>query len=341
MARQADDANVVAEILAAELRADAERLREQMDLALHLDVAKTRPVLRALHGQGVEVTRGSELHRLQVLLRRRSADYDGEVVGRAGRGAERQDLLAQELDQPIVRQQRRRALVQERLVGRAAALGDEQELVGVLASFRDIGRVEVDLGGQVVARVRLLEHGERRKLRVTQVLLLVGVADAVRERGLVGAVRPDSSALLAHDDRRARVLTHGQDAAGRDVGVLEQVEGDETVVVGGVRIVEDRGELTQVAGTEQVVDVHERLLGKEPQTLRVHFEQPKAAGIEFTHEVGGELSVEGLVFGKGKEIAEVEAHRIDPSAKLGRDLSGTTHRSQSFVSPAKPPAFAP
>jgi hypothetical protein len=95
------------------------------------------------------------------------------VIGRAGRGAERQDLFLQELDHAVMRQQRRRALVEEGLVGRPAALGDEQELVGVLAFL-----VDVDLGRQVVLGVLLLEHRQRRELRIAQVLLRVGVEHA-------------------------------------------------------------------------------------------------------------------------------------------------------------------
>ena len=59
--------------------------------------------------------------------------HDREMIRRARRGAERQHLLLQERHHAVVRQDRRRRLEQERLVGRAAALGDEQELVGVLA----------------------------------------------------------------------------------------------------------------------------------------------------------------------------------------------------------------
>ena len=48
MARQADDADVMAEILAAELRADAQRLGQLVDLLLHLQVAEGVAALRAL-----------------------------------------------------------------------------------------------------------------------------------------------------------------------------------------------------------------------------------------------------------------------------------------------------
>ena len=54
VARQPDHAHVVAEILAAELRADAERLRELVHLLLHLEVAEGVAVLGALGRQIVE-----------------------------------------------------------------------------------------------------------------------------------------------------------------------------------------------------------------------------------------------------------------------------------------------
>jgi hypothetical protein len=48
-------------------------------------------------------------------------------------------------------------------------------------------------------------------------------------------------AALAHDDRGAGVLAHREHAARGDVGVLEQVEGDEFVVVARLVVIEDGG----------------------------------------------------------------------------------------------------
>ena len=175
---------------------------------------------------------------------------------------ERQDLLLQEGHHAVLGQERRRRLEEEGLVGRAAALGDEEEFVGVLA----LG-IDLDLRRQVGSRVALLEHRERRELRIAQVALEVGVADALGDGALVIAVGPDRAALLAHDDRRAGVLAHGQDAAGGDIGVLQQVVGDELVVRGRLRIVEDGAQLPQMSGPQQVVDVDEGLLGKKPDRL--------------------------------------------------------------------------
>ncbi len=63
------------------------------------------------------------------------------------------------------------------------------------------------------------------------------------ERRGVAAAGPDPLALLAHDDRGAGVLAHRQHLAGGDVGVLQQIEGDEPVVVRGLGIVEDVAQL--------------------------------------------------------------------------------------------------
>jgi hypothetical protein len=207
-----------------------------------------------------------------------------------------QDLLLQERHHALRRQERGRRLVQEGLVGGAAALGDEQELVGLLAL-----RVDLDLGGQVRPRVALLEHRERRELRVAQVALQVGVPDPLRDRRLVVALRPDQAALLAHHDGGAGVLAHRQDAAGRDVGVLEEVVGDELVVRGRLRVVEDRGELPQMARAQEMVDVDEGLLGEGPDRLRGDRHELAPAEALDPHAVGAELAIRGGVGAEGKE----------------------------------------
>ena len=262
-----DHAHVVAEIFAAELRADAELLRELMNFLLEREIAKRMSVGPSRSRERVEIFRRGELHRLQRQLRARAADDDRQVIGRAGRRAEGENLFLQERDQAIVRQDRRRRLIEETLVGGAAALGDEQEFVRVLALGGNL-----DLRGQIVAGVLLLEHRERRDLAVAQVLLLVGAADPRRDGGFVAAFRPDEPALLGDDDRGSRVLAHRQHAAGGDVGVLQQIISDELVVGGRFRIVENLGELPEMAGAQQMVDVDHRLFAQGAQRLRVDHE---------------------------------------------------------------------
>ena len=115
------------------------------------------------------------------------------------------------------------------LLARAAALGDEHqvEFVGVVLAGRGH---DVELHRQVVAGVHLLEHRQRRHLRIAQIGFGVGAMDAPGQRLLLVAVDPDALALLAEDDRGAGVLAHRQHAAGGDIGVLQQVQRHEPVV---------------------------------------------------------------------------------------------------------------
>ena len=73
-------------------------------------------------------------------------------------------FCVEEREQALRVEQRLGLLEQEALVRRAAALGHEQEVVRVA-----VGRVELDLRRQVRAGVLLVEHVERRDLRVAQV----------------------------------------------------------------------------------------------------------------------------------------------------------------------------
>ena len=77
---------------------------------------------------------------------------------------------------------------------------------------------------------------------------------------LVVAVGPDVLPAFAHDDGGAGVLASRQDHPRGDVGVLEELERDEAIVVGSLGIFEDVGELLQVPGPQQVRDVGHRLL---------------------------------------------------------------------------------
>src|SRR5581483_3120070 len=131
VAGEADDAHVMAEVLAAELRADAELLREAQDLLLELGVTEPAAELVAGRRQRVEVPRARVLRHLQRVLRARAADHDREVVRRARRGAEQAQLLVEELQQARAVQDRLRLLEQEALVGGPTALRHVEELVRV------------------------------------------------------------------------------------------------------------------------------------------------------------------------------------------------------------------
>ena len=162
--------------------------------------------------------------------------------GGTGGRPERLHLVEDPRQQRRLVQQRLGLLVEVALVGRAAALGHEQELVGVAVDGGDL-----DLRRQVRAGVLLGVHVERCHLGVPEVRRLVRVVDAVGDRFLVAAAREHELALLRLHDRGAGVLAHREHAARGDRRVLEQVERDEAVVVRRLRVVEDVAQLLQVA----------------------------------------------------------------------------------------------
>jgi hypothetical protein len=100
--RQADDAHVVAEILAAELRADAERLRHSVNFLLHRQITEGATVLGAIGRQFIEIVAGRELQRLHRHFGAGTANYDRQVIRRTGGSAERQHLLLEEGMQLVV-----------------------------------------------------------------------------------------------------------------------------------------------------------------------------------------------------------------------------------------------
>ena len=114
--------------------------------------------------------------------------------------------------------QERLGLLEEiALVGGAAALGDEEELV-----LGAGGGVEVDLGREVGAGVDLLVHVEGHGLGVAEVLLGVGLVDPSGEVLLVLHAGPDLLALLADDGGGAGVLAEGELELGGDLGVRKK-----------------------------------------------------------------------------------------------------------------------
>jgi hypothetical protein len=70
VAGQADNADIMTEILAAELRADAHLLGQLVDFGFHFEVAESVARIRAAGGQFVEIAGRGELDRLEVHLGR-------------------------------------------------------------------------------------------------------------------------------------------------------------------------------------------------------------------------------------------------------------------------------
>ena len=99
MPRQPDHAHIVAEILAAKLRADPESTGQFQNLLLETAVAIGLPVAVPFRRQRVEKAAAGELDRLQIHLGRGAADHDRQMIGRASGRAESAEFFVEEFDQ--------------------------------------------------------------------------------------------------------------------------------------------------------------------------------------------------------------------------------------------------
>ena len=298
MARSADHPHVVHEVLAAELGADAALAADFQHLLLPFQVAEAAAALVARGGQLVEVAGRSLLHRRKAHLGRRAADADGQVVGRTGRRAEVEDMLLDEFRERLLVQQRFGLLVEEGLVGRAAALGDEEELV----LHAGLAAVDVDLRGKVRARVLLVGHRKGNHLRIAQVTVLVGLVNAPGDAlGVVGP-RPDILALVADADGRAGVLAGGQFAFGRDGLVQQHRVGHELVVVGGFGVFENVAQFLEMRGAQVERHVGISLLRKQFEALGIDLEDLASVALHDLHVLLRQKTVLGFVFPHGERL---------------------------------------
>ena len=290
MARQAHHTHIQGEVLAAKLRPEAAGARRFQHLRFKIQITEGAAMGVAGRGHGVEILGAGHLDDLHGRLSRGAADDKHQVVGRAGRCAQREHLLGQELDDGLRVQHGARLLKQIRLVSRAAALGDEQEFV-----FLALHRIQIELRRQVGAGVLLGEHVQRGILRVAQVVLGVGMVDPFGERRLVAAAGPDLLALFAHDDRGPGVLAERQQTGGRHIGILEHRQRDHAVVLAGFRIVKDRRDLLQMLWPQEEIDVVESLVREQGQRLRLDAKHRLAIEVLHAHMALRELAVLGVI----------------------------------------------
>ena len=219
-------------------------------------------MLVAVRGQAVQFLGGGQLDGLHALVGRGAADDKGDMVGRAGGRAQVFHLLDQELVELVRGQQRLGLLVEHGLVGGAAALGHEDELVVVA-----VGGQDVDLGRQVGAGVDLLVHVQGHGLGVAQVFLGVGLVDALGEPLLVLDAGPDLLPFLGGHGGGAGVLADRQVELGGDLGVAQEGQGHALVVHGGLGVAEDLGDLLVVGRTQEEGDIAHGLIGQDRERL--------------------------------------------------------------------------
>ena len=132
--------------------------------------------------------------------------------------------------------------------------------------------------------------------------------------GFVVSVGPDLLSLFAHDDRRAGILAHGQDTAGRDVGILQQIPCDEMIVGRGVLVVEDTGELLEVPRPEKMRRIIESLRRQFCQAGALHGKD--IGPVEFFQaDMVGAYKQARISYGHGKYFGVVYCSRRGGSSQ--------------------------
>ena len=301
MAREADHADVVGEIFAAELGAEAEFLAALLKLFFEFDVAESVSEFVALGGKRVVVFHRSLLDGFEVFLGRGAADDKSDVVGRTCCGAERLHFLDEERKEGVGVEQGLGLLIEICLIGRAAAFGHEEEVVFIV-----LGGVDVDLGGEVAAGVDLVVHGQGSVLRVAEIVGGIGVVDAVRNHFGIVAAGEHILAFFGVADGCARVLAEGELAFGGDIGVAEHGESDKLVVFGSFGVGEDFGDHGIVFATEHEGIVVGALACEDAESFRLDHEKFVTAPVLDFDIVGGEVVVLGGVGTEGEHFLILE-----------------------------------
>ena len=122
--------------------------------------------------------------------------------------------------------------------------------------------------------------------------------------------------FLPDDDGGAGVLARRQDHARRDVGVLHQLEGDEAVVVRRLGILENLGELLEVARAEEMGDIPNRLGGQRDQRLGIHLQDLPAIDLDGFDEVALDAAVFRVIRSEFEHLLEVKIRHRSLSLAL-------------------------
>ena len=220
------------------------------------------------------------------------------MVGRAGRSAQILDVGTDELGERLLVEQRLGLLVEEGLVGRAAALGDEEEFV----LHAGLAAVDVNLCREVRSRVLLVNHREGDHLRIAEVALLVGLVDAAGDAaGVVGA-GPYVLTLVGDADGRTGILAGGQLALGGHALVEQHRVGDELVVVGRFGVVEDVAQLLQVRRAQVERHVAVGGLREQLEARGVDLQHLAAVALDHFHVILRQKTVLGFVLPDGERL---------------------------------------
>ena len=227
VARQTDHADIVSQILTAELCTQTNFVSLFKELVLQVDVAESTTSLITCSRQLIIVLDRSQLHGKEVLLSRSTTDNECDVVRRTCCCTQTLHLLYEEWEQcALVLDSSLGHWVEVGLVGRATTLSYHHEAVLVALCSLD-----VNLSRKVATGVHLIIHVERSVLRVTQVVLCKGVIYTQAQSLFVLEVGPYTLTLLTVDDSSTCILAEWEDALNGSLCIAEELESYVLVVL--------------------------------------------------------------------------------------------------------------
>ncbi len=245
VARQTNHADVVSQILTTELCTESNLVSLVEELVLQVDVAERATGLVACSRQRVVIFYRSELHGEQVLLSRRAADNESNMIRRTSGSTQRLHLLNEERQQSaLVLDSSLCHRIEVSLVCRTSTLGNTNKAILVA-----LGSLDVNLSRQVATCVHLVVHIQRSILRVAQIVLSVSIVNTERESFLVLEISPDALSLLSVDNSGTGVLTERQDTFCSSLGIAQELQSYILVVLRSLRVRENLSHLQVVLAT--------------------------------------------------------------------------------------------
>ena len=304
MTGQTNHANIVSHIFAAELSSESDLIGLLQEFLLQFDIAEGTTGFITSGGQRVVVVCAGKFHRQQVLLGRCSTNDDGDVVGRTGSCAEAFHFLHEEWDEgATILDAGFGLLIEVSLVGRTTALGNHKEAV-----FHAFGSLKVNLCWQVALGVHFIEHGERSILTVAQIVLGVSLEDTLRQSLFVAEASPYLLTLLTMNDGCTSVLTQRKLSLASYLGIAQEGQCHILIVLTGLRVAQNLGNLLVVTATQHETDIVEGLLRHHGKGLGANLQNGMSLEFAYANSLLRKEVILGLVFTQLKHGCILEFH---------------------------------
>ena len=184
MTRHTDHTDIVGEILTAELSSESDIVGGVEEFLLEFDISESVAILIALSGEIVVILHRSLLDSGEVGFGRSAADDESDMIGRTSGSAESL-LIKDSLS----------LLIEISLIGRAATLSHEEELILIA-----LGGMDFDLRREVATGVHLIIHIEGSVLRIAEIILSISLIYTLRDHLLIVATGPYLLTLISGTD---------------------------------------------------------------------------------------------------------------------------------------------